>query len=61
MSGIGGIYVELVNEMCERGEKIEELRKIGGVLTKRIMELEEENGKLSERIDVLLREMIGKF
>ena len=42
-SGIGEIYIELVNEMCERGERIEELNRMGGVLIK--------------RIDVLLREM----
>ena len=56
-SGIGEIYIELVNEMCERGERIEELNRMCGVLMKRIRELEEENEKLSKRIDVLLREM----
>ena len=56
-SGIGEIYIELVNEMCERGERIEELNRMGGVLMKRIRELEEENEKLSKRIYVLLREM----
>lgn len=57
MSGIGERYIELVNEMCERGERIEELNRMGGIFMKRIRELEEENEKLSKRIDILLRGM----
>lgn len=58
-SRMGGIYVELVNEMCERGERIEELRKDGRVFMKRIRELEEENENLSKSLEYYVEYVKG--